>query len=113
MRGLAVRVARRVNRLLRRAGRFWTVRHALVYVLQNHHKHSSLATSARVSPNACAEHSPIQTRFAQLASSESPESIERISSMLTEYGKTSQHPFGYREARRSASCFAAEGSAGT
>ena len=53
MRGLAVRVARRVNRLLRRRGRFWAdrwhghaltapreVRNALVYVLQNHRKHA-------------------------------------------------------------------------
>jgi putative transposase len=53
MRGLAVRLARRVNKLLFRGGRFWAdrwhghilesprqVRNALVYVLQNHKKHS-------------------------------------------------------------------------
>jgi putative transposase len=53
MRGLAVRVARRVNKLLFRRGRFWAdrwhghtlksprqVRNALVYVLQNHKRHS-------------------------------------------------------------------------
>jgi len=53
VRGLLVRIARRVNRLLRRRGRFWAdrwhgrdlegprqVRNALVYVLQNHSKHS-------------------------------------------------------------------------
>jgi len=53
VRGLMVRVARRVNRLLHRRGRFWAdrwhgrdlegprqVRNALVYVLQNHRKHS-------------------------------------------------------------------------
>ena len=53
MRGLAVRLARRVNALLFRRGRFWAdrwhgaelrsprqVRNALVYVLQNHAKHS-------------------------------------------------------------------------
>ena len=52
LRGLMVRVARRVNRLLSRRGRFWAdrwhghaltrpreVRNALVYVLQNHKKH--------------------------------------------------------------------------
>ena len=53
MRGLAVRLARRVNRLLSRRGRFFAdrwhgneltsprqVRNALVYVLQNHAKHA-------------------------------------------------------------------------
>ncbi len=52
VRGLMVRVARRVNKLLFRRGRFWQdrwhghtltsprqVRNALVYVLQNHRKH--------------------------------------------------------------------------
>ena len=52
VRGLMIRVARRVNRLLFRRGRFWAdrwhghalsgprqVRNALVYVLQNHRKH--------------------------------------------------------------------------
>jgi len=56
VRGLMVRIARRVNSLLRRRGRFWTdrfhsrelesprqVRNALVYVLQNHRKHSRSA----------------------------------------------------------------------
>jgi hypothetical protein len=56
VRGLMVRIARRVNRLLRRRGRFWAdrwhgrdlesprqVRNALVYVLQNHKKHSRSA----------------------------------------------------------------------
>ena len=53
VRGLMVRTARRVNRLLFRRGRFWAdrwhgrdlegprqVRNALVYVLQNHKKHA-------------------------------------------------------------------------
>jgi len=57
VRGLMVRVARRVNRLLRRRGRFWAdrwhgrdlegprqVRNALVYVLQNHKKHARSAS---------------------------------------------------------------------
>jgi len=52
VRGLMMRIARRVNRLVRRRGRFWAdrwhgrdlegprqVRNALVYVLQNHKKH--------------------------------------------------------------------------
>ena len=56
VRGLMVRIARRVNRLMRRRGRFWTdrwhgrdlegprqVRNALVYVLQNHKKHAGSA----------------------------------------------------------------------
>ena len=56
MRGLMVRVARRVNSLLFRRGRFWAdrwhgraltgprqVRHALVYVLQNRRKHAPRA----------------------------------------------------------------------
>jgi putative transposase len=59
MRGLAVRMARRVNRLLFRRGRFWAdrwhgreltsprqVRNALVYVLQNHRKHAPARSSA-------------------------------------------------------------------
>jgi putative transposase len=59
VRGLAVRIARRVNRLLFRGGRFWAdrwhgraltsprqVRNALVYVLQNHRKHACLALAA-------------------------------------------------------------------
>jgi len=63
--GLMVRIARRVNRLLRRRGRFWAdrwhgrdlegprqVRNALVYVLQNHRKHSS---SAALDPLSSAE----------------------------------------------------------
>lgn len=54
VRGLEIRIARRVNRLLFRRGRFWAdrwhgralssprqVRNALVYVLQNHRKHSA------------------------------------------------------------------------
>ncbi len=53
LRGLAIRVARRVNQLLLRRGRFWAdrwhghvlkspreVRNALVYVLKNRHKHA-------------------------------------------------------------------------
>ena len=53
MRGLAIRLARRANRMLRRHGQFWAdrwydsplrtprqVRHALVYVLQNRQKHA-------------------------------------------------------------------------
>lgn len=56
VRGLMVRIARRLNRLLRRRGRFWAdrwhgrdlegprqVRSALVYVLQNHKKHARSA----------------------------------------------------------------------
>jgi putative transposase len=68
MRGLAVRVARRTNRLLFRRGRFWAdrwhgraltsprqVRNALVYVLQNHRKH------ARGSARACAPLDPLSS----------------------------------------------------
>jgi putative transposase len=70
MRGLAVRMARRINRLLFRRGRFWTdrwhsraltsprqVRNALVYVLQNHRKHASLRTrvNALLDPLSSAE----------------------------------------------------------
>jgi len=53
VRGLMIRIARRVNSMLRRRGRFWAdrwhgrdlegprqVRNALVYVLQNHKKHT-------------------------------------------------------------------------
>lgn len=55
MRGLAIRIARRVNQLLFRRGRFWadrwhghvltsprSVRHALVYVLHNAKKHGTI-----------------------------------------------------------------------
>jgi len=61
MRGLMVRVARRVNRVLLRRGRFWAdrwhgraltgprqVRNVLVYVLQNRLKHARGAASAHV-----------------------------------------------------------------
>jgi len=57
MRGLAVRVARRMNRLLFRRGSFWAdrwhgralaspreVRNALLYVLQNRRKHAPVRT---------------------------------------------------------------------
>jgi len=57
VRGLMVRIARRVNRLLFRRGRFWAdrwhgrdlegprqVRNALVYVLHNHKKHARSAS---------------------------------------------------------------------
>ena len=63
MRGLAVRLARRVNRLLFRRGQLWSdrwhgveltsprqVRNALVYVLQNHAKHSDGARTATLDP---------------------------------------------------------------
>jgi len=59
MRGLMVRIARRVNRVLLRRGRFWAdrwhgraltgprqVRNALVYVLQNRFKHHPIIYSA-------------------------------------------------------------------
>jgi len=65
VRGLMVRIARRVNGLLRRRGRFWAdrwhgrdlegprqVRNALVYVLQNHRKH---ARGAALDPLSSAE----------------------------------------------------------
>jgi hypothetical protein len=80
MRGLAVRVARRVNRLLFRRGKFWIdrwhghalesprqVRNALVYVLQNHKKHG-LAKPSALDPLSSAEWfngfaDPIPTSF--------------------------------------------------
>jgi len=65
MRGLMVRVARRVNRLLFRRGRFWAdrwhgralsrprqVRNALVYVLQNRLKHRAHHSDARGAASA-------------------------------------------------------------
>jgi putative transposase len=71
MRGLAVRMARRMNRLLFRRGRFWAdrwhgraltspreVRNALVYVLQNHRKHAARgvhALSAHLDPLSSAQ----------------------------------------------------------
>ena len=71
MRGLMIRIARRVNTLLFRRGRFWAdrwhgnaltsprqVRNALVYVLKNRHKH------ARKS----AERAPQHTGSGQLSS---------------------------------------------
>lgn len=61
MRGLMVRVARRVNRVILRRGRFWAdrwhgraltsprqVRNVLVYVLQNRVKHARGAASVKV-----------------------------------------------------------------
>ena len=70
MRGLAVRVAKRVNRLLSRRGRFWAdrwhghalrspreVRNALVYVLQNRAKHApSKQRAPALDPLSSAEH---------------------------------------------------------
>jgi len=68
MRGLVVRIARRVNRLLRRKGRFWAdrwhgepltsprqVRSALVYVLQNWRKHQPRRARERLDPCSSAE----------------------------------------------------------
>ena len=59
MRGLAVRLARRINQLLFRRGQLWAdrwygveltsprqVRNALIYVLRNHAKHSSVRGAA-------------------------------------------------------------------
>jgi len=66
--GLAIRIAQRVNRLLFQQGRFWAdrwhgralssprqVRNALVYVLQNHKKHSAGGRQAGLDPlsSAC------------------------------------------------------------
>ena len=61
VRGLMVRIARRVNRLLFRRGRFWAdrwhgralasplqVRNALVYVIQNRTKHAHASAGVRV-----------------------------------------------------------------
>ena len=72
MRGLMVRVARGVNRLLFRRGRFWAdrwhghaltrpreVRNALVYVLQNHKKHR--AAAPRGSANGVAALDPLSS----------------------------------------------------
>ena len=66
MRGLMVRIARRINKLLFRRGRFWAdrwhghtlkspreVRNALRYVLQNRRKHSPVA--AAVDPLSSAQ----------------------------------------------------------
>jgi putative transposase len=68
VRGLMVRVARRVNRLLFRRGRFWAdrwhghaltspreVRNALVYVLQNHRKHGGARAGTELDPLSSAE----------------------------------------------------------
>ncbi|HEY3665052.1 MAG TPA: transposase [Polyangiaceae bacterium] len=65
VRGLAIRIARRVNRLLFRRGRFWAdrwhgralaspsqVRNALAYVLQNRKKHSPSAPALDVLSSA-------------------------------------------------------------
>ena len=63
MRGLMVRLAKRLNRLLSRRGRFWAdrwhgrelaspreVRNALVYVLHNHKKHDQGRVVAALDP---------------------------------------------------------------
>ncbi|MET0792607.1 MAG: hypothetical protein ABW061_13890 [Polyangiaceae bacterium] len=63
MRGLAVRLARRINRLLFRRGQVWVdrwhgveltsprqVRNALIYVLQNHAKHSGVTRVSALDP---------------------------------------------------------------
>jgi putative transposase len=68
VRGLEIRVAKRVNRLLSRRGRFWAdrwhgrpltsprqVRNALVYVLQNHKKHSADSHRATLDPLSSAQ----------------------------------------------------------
>ena len=68
MRGLAVRMAKRVNRVLFRRGRFWTdrwhgralkspreVRNALVYVINNRAKHSHRAGGLELDPLSSAE----------------------------------------------------------
>lgn len=66
MRGLVIRIARQVNKLLFRRGRFWAdrwhgraltspraVRHALVYVLANFRKHVQ-RSNARLDPYSSA-----------------------------------------------------------
>jgi putative transposase len=68
MRGLAVRLARRVNKLLFRRGKFWVdrwhgrtlesprqVRNALVHVLQNHKKHAPAKLCSVLDPLSSAE----------------------------------------------------------
>lgn len=68
MRALVVRVARRVNRVLQRNGRFWAdrwhgvtltsprqVRHVLVYVLQNRRKHAHGGGAQKLDPCSSAE----------------------------------------------------------
>jgi REP element-mobilizing transposase RayT len=75
MRGLMVRVARRVNRVLFRRGRFWAdrwhgraltgprqVRNALVYVLQNRFKHRTrIHSHAHGVASACWQLDPLSS----------------------------------------------------
>jgi len=69
VRGLMVRIAKRVNRVLFRRGRFWAdrwhghalrspreVRNALVYVLQNHEKHLGKHRGSGLDPLSSAAH---------------------------------------------------------
>ncbi len=68
VRSLSVRLARRLNKLLSRRGRVWAdrwhgrpltsprqVRNALVYVLQNHKKHSTMPFGSALDPLSSAE----------------------------------------------------------
>ena len=73
VRGLMIRIARRVNPLLFRRGRFWAdrwhgtaltsprqVRNALVYVLKNRHKHAVHPGKA-AKPHSGHEHDPLSS----------------------------------------------------
>ena len=73
VRGLMIRIARRVNQLLFRRGRFWAdrwhgtaltsprqVRNALVYVLKNRHKHAS-HSGRPGKPHSSHEHDPLSS----------------------------------------------------
>lgn len=90
MRGLAVRVARRVNRLLFRRGSFWVdrwygveltsprqVRNALVYVLQNHAKHSASHRAARDPLSSAASFDGFAGALPQARGSPAPDSGAR------------------------------------
>jgi len=91
MRGLMVRVARRVNRVLLRRGRFWVdrwhgraltgprqVRNVLVYVLQNRLKHRRLSDS----------HAP--------AAAPASGRLDPLSSAEWFHGFATPHPTGFR-----------------
>src|SRR5690606_34200568 len=90
VRGLAIRIARNVNQLLFRRGKFWadrwhahalttprTVRHGLVYVLTNFRKHEP-TNEAVVDPYSSA---PYFEHFAELPSAPircAPELVPRV-----------------------------------
>jgi hypothetical protein len=109
VRGLMVRIARRVNRLLSHRGRFWAdrwhgrdlegprqVRNALVYVLQNRRKH---ARGGGLDPlSSAASFDGFATAIPRGFHALGPPCVVRASTWLLRYGWRRRGPIRLDEA---------------